>query len=37
MARSRLVVLRLVVLAVLLAVAVSAGYAHFPDQTFLDW
>lgn len=34
---SKIVVSRLVVVALLLAVAICAGYAGFADYSFLDW
>ncbi len=37
MTRSRIVAVRLIVLALLLAVAFSGAYERVADFTFLDW
>jgi hypothetical protein len=37
MARSKLAVLRLLVVVMLLALALCAGYARFSEFSFLDW
>ncbi len=37
MARSKIVAVRLVILALLLAVAFSGAYERISDLSFLDW